>query len=70
MCRRNWGHVSRRFYRTKKKNKNIQISLSEPKGSSLYSYIKNDKLESIGSSITEGIGTGRITKNFDRAYII
>ena len=38
-------------------------------GSSLYSYIKNNKLESSGSSITEGIGTGRITKNFDKAII-
>ena len=53
----------------KKKNKNIQIALSDPMGSSLYSYIKNDKLESVGSSITEGIGTGRITKNFDRALV-
>ena len=38
-------------------------------GSSLYSYIKNNKLESKGSSITEGIGTGRITKNFEKALI-
>jgi len=53
----------------KKKNKNIKIGLSDPLGSSLYSYIKNKKLESTGSSITEGIGTGRITKNFDRALV-
>ena len=38
-------------------------------GSSLYSHIKNNKLESTGSSITEGIGTGRITKNFDKALV-
>ena len=38
-------------------------------GSSLYSYIKSNKLESIGNSITEGIGTGRITKNFEKALI-
>ena len=38
-------------------------------GSSLYSYIKNDKLESVGSSITEGIGSTRITKNFKSARI-
>ena len=38
-------------------------------GSSLYSYIKNNKLESKGNSITEGIGTGRITKNFEKAII-
>ena len=53
----------------KNKNKNIKIALSDPFGSSLYSYIKKDKLESSGSSITEGIGTGRITKNFDKALI-
>ncbi len=53
----------------KDKNKNIKIALSDPMGSSLYSHIKNDKLESSGSSITEGIGTGRITKNFDKALV-
>jgi cysteine synthase A len=53
----------------KNKNKNIKIALSDPMGSSLYSYIKNNKLESTGSSITEGIGTGRITKNFDKALV-
>ncbi len=53
----------------KNKNKNIKIALSDPLGSSLYSYIKNDKLESTGNSITEGIGTARITKNFDKALI-
>ena len=53
----------------KSKNKNIKIALSDPMGSSLFSYIKNKKLESKGSSITEGIGTGRITKNFEKAII-
>ena len=53
----------------KNKNKKIKIALSDPMGSSLYSYIKNNKLESTGSSITEGIGTGRITKNFDKALV-
>ena len=53
----------------KNKNKDIKIALSDPMGSSLYSYIKNDKLENSGSSITEGIGTGRITKNFERALV-
>jgi len=53
----------------KKKNKNIKIALSDPMGSSLYSYIKTKKLESEGSSITEGIGTGRITANFDKALV-
>ena len=53
----------------KNKNKNIKVALSDPMGSSLYSHIKNNKLESTGSSITEGIGTGRITKNFDKALV-
>ena len=53
----------------KNKNKNIKIALSDPMGSALYSHIKNNKLESTGSSITEGIGTGRITKNFDKALV-
>ena len=53
----------------KAKNKKIKIALSDPMGSSLYSYFKNNKLENTGSSITEGIGTGRITKNFEKALI-
>ena len=53
----------------KNKNKNIKIALSDPMGSSLFSHIKNNKLESSGNSITEGIGTGRITKNFEKALI-
>tara|TARA_B110000438_G_C15773524_1_gene633008 strand:- start:720 stop:1715 length:996 start_codon:yes stop_codon:yes gene_type:complete len=53
----------------KEKNKNIQIALTDPMGSSLYSHIKFNKLENSGSSITEGIGTARITKNFEKALI-
>ncbi len=53
----------------KNKNKNIKIALSDPMGSSLYSHVKDNKLESSGSSITEGIGTGRITKNFNKALV-
>ena len=53
----------------KKRNKNIKIALSDPLGSSLYSHIKENKLKSTGNSITEGIGTGRITKNFDKALV-
>jgi cysteine synthase A len=53
----------------KNKNKNIKIALSDPMGSSLYSYFKDKKFMKSGSSITEGIGNGRITKNFDKALI-
>ena len=53
----------------KNKNRNIIIALSDPMGSSMYSYVKNNELANTGSSITEGIGTGRITKNFEKAII-
>ena len=53
----------------KNKNKNIKIALSDPMGSSLFSHIKSNKLKSSGNSITEGIGTARITKNFEKALI-
>ena len=53
----------------KEKNKNIKIALSDPMGSSLYSYIKDNELKSTGNSITEGIGTGRVTENFSKALI-
>ena len=53
----------------KEKNKNIKIALSDPMGSSLFSHIKFNKLENSGESITEGIGTARITKNFEKALV-
>ncbi len=53
----------------KEKNKNIKIYLSDPAGSALYNYIQNGKLKSEGGSITEGIGSSRITANFAEAKI-
>ena len=53
----------------KEKNKDIKIYLSDPKGSSLYNFIKHGELKSEGNSITEGIGSSRITKNFENAKI-
>ena len=53
----------------KEKNKDIKIFLSDPKGSALYNYIKNGELKSEGNSITEGIGSSRVTKNFENAKI-
>ena len=53
----------------KEKNKDIKIYLSDPKGSALYNYIKNGELKSEGGSITEGIGSSRVTKNFGDAKI-
>ena len=53
----------------KSKNKNIKIALSDPDGSSLYSYIKEGELKNEGNSVTEGIGNGRITKNLEKALV-
>jgi len=53
----------------KEKNKNIKIYLSDPKGSALYNYIVNGELKSEGGSISEGIGSSRVTKNFATAKI-
>jgi cysteine synthase A len=39
--------------------------VSDPHGSALYSHFKTGKLVMNGSSITEGIGTSRITKNYE-----
>lgn len=49
----------------KQRNKNIRIALADPMGAALYSYYKTGELKSEGSSITEGIGQGRITKNLE-----
>ena len=60
------GGVSRYL---KEKNKNIKIYLSDPKGSALYNYIENGVLKGEGGSITEGIGSSRVTANFAKAKI-
>ncbi len=49
----------------KEKNPKISIVLADPHGSALYSWAKSGSLEAEGSSITEGIGTTRITANFE-----
>ena len=53
----------------KEKNKDIKIYLSDPTGSALYNYIQNGELKSEGGSITEGIGSSRVTANFAEAKI-
>src|SRR6201996_2162148 len=59
----------------KERNKNIRIAAADPMGAAIYSWIKQGTLEMHGSSITEGIGQGRVTANlegapFDDAYEI
>jgi cysteine synthase A len=46
-----------------------RIALADPMGAALYSYYTTGELKSHGSSITEGIGQGRITKNLEDAPI-
>jgi cysteine synthase A len=53
----------------KERNKNIRIGLADPMGAALYSYYTTGTLKSEGSSITEGIGQGRVTKNLEGAQI-
>ena len=50
-------------------SKNVRIALADPMGAALYSYYTTGTLKSQGSSITEGIGQGRITKNLEDAPI-
>jgi cysteine synthase len=53
----------------KSRNPKIRTALADPMGAALYSYYKTGTLKSEGSSITEGIGQGRITKNIEGAPI-
>jgi cysteine synthase A len=53
----------------KERNPRIRIGLADPFGAALYSYYTTGELKSEGSSITEGIGQGRITANLEDAPI-
>jgi cysteine synthase A len=53
----------------KEKNPAVKIAAADPMGSAIYSWIETGKLESTGSSITEGIGQGRVTANLEGAPI-
>ncbi|MET0407491.1 MAG: cysteine synthase A [Hyphomicrobium sp.] len=49
----------------REKSKDIKIALADPPGAALYSYYTTGQLKAEGSSITEGIGQSRITKNLE-----
>ncbi len=53
----------------KGKRQGVRIALADPFGSALYSYYTTGELKAEGSSITEGIGQGRITRNLEGAAI-
>jgi len=49
----------------KERNPAIKIGLADPMGAALYHYYAHGELKAEGSSITEGIGQGRVTKNIE-----
>jgi cysteine synthase A len=53
----------------KARNPDVKIGIADPLGAALYSYYKTGELKSSGSSITEGIGQGRITANVAEAPV-
>lgn len=53
----------------KEKNSKVKVTLVDPDGSGLYSYLKTGEIKAEGSSITEGIGIMRLTANFKEAII-
>ena len=59
----------------KARNSKVRVALADPHGAAIYDWFKTGKLRAEGSSITEGIGQGRITANLeglriDEAYRI
>ncbi len=53
----------------KERKPDVRIVLADPMGAALYSWVKTGNLISEGSSISEGIGQGRITRNIEDAPI-
>ena len=53
----------------KERNPDVKIVLADPPGAALYSFYTAGVLKAEGSSITEGIGQGRITANLEGAPV-
>jgi cysteine synthase A len=53
----------------KEKKPGVVIGLADPPGAALYNWYKHGELKAQGSSITEGIGQSRITKNLEGAPV-
>ena len=53
----------------KERNKDIKIGLADPMGAALFEYYAHGELKAEGTSITEGIGQGRITANLEDAPV-
>ncbi|MFQ5668952.1 MAG: cysteine synthase A [Acidobacteriota bacterium] len=53
----------------KERRSGIEMVVSDPGGSVLYSFVKENRMEAPGSSIVEGVGIGRVTRCFDRQVV-
>jgi len=54
----------------KERSDSVRIVLNDPPGSALYNWVKEGELKSLGGgSITEGIGTSRVTSNLEGTVI-
>lgn len=60
------GGISRAL---KARNPNIAIGIADPGGAALYHWYKDGELKATGTSITEGIGQGRVTANLDDVLV-
>jgi len=53
----------------KERKKTIRVALADPMGAAMYHWFKHGVLKAEGSSVTEGIGQGRVTKNIEGAPV-
>ncbi len=53
----------------KERNKNIAIGIIDPAGAALYNWYAHGELKAEGTSITEGIGQGRVTANLEGVVV-
>jgi cysteine synthase A len=53
----------------KEQRRDIRTAAADPMGAAMYHWFKRGELKSEGSSITEGIGQGRVTRNIEGAPV-
>jgi cysteine synthase A len=53
----------------KERNPSVKIAIADPMGAALYSWYTRKELKAEGSSITEGIGQGRVTANLEGVVV-
>ncbi len=53
----------------KEQRPDVVVALADPRGAAMYHWFRHGELRSEGSSITEGIGQGRVTGNVEGARV-